>query len=159
GCGRGDRDGHRRRHREDPPVPREDGDRDCPRRPSNGPDRGADPMNDTELKDRLSAAAEPGTRATDLDRVERRARTIRFRRGLATAIAAILGIAAIALPLSGLRHLGESPSPVPSPAAEPAFGDGTLGFAAAEGWNQLRISYRSSCVANVAFTAEDVRFF
>jgi hypothetical protein len=116
-------------------------------------------MNDTELKERIGAAAEQGIGPTDLARIERRARTLRLRRGLATAIAAILGIAAIALPLSGLRHLGESPSPVPSPAAEPAFGDGTIGFAAAEGWNQLRISYRSSCVANVAFTAEDVRFF
>jgi hypothetical protein len=116
-------------------------------------------MNDTELKDRLSAATEPGVGATDLARVERRARTLRLRRGLATAIAATLGIAAIALPLSGLRHLGERPAPAPSPAAETAFGDGTLSFATAEGWNQLRISYRSSCVANVAFTAKDVRFF
>jgi len=85
-------------------------------------------MNDTELKDRLSAAAEPGIAATDLDRVERRARTIRFRRGLATAIAAILGIAAIALPLSGLRHLGQA-----SPS-QPAAGPPAISFAPLDGW-------------------------
>jgi hypothetical protein len=113
-------------------------------------------MNDTELKDRLSAATEPGVGATDLARVERRARTLRLRRGLATAIAATLGIAAIALPLSGLRHLGESPSPVPSPAGEPAFGDGTLGFGEADGWDRLRINDLSMSVANVPFTADDV---
>jgi hypothetical protein len=74
-------------------------------------------MNDTELKDRLSSATEPGVGATDLALVQRRARTLWLRRGLATAIAGILGIAAIALPLSGLRHLGERPAPAPSPAA------------------------------------------
>src|SRR5262245_51948676 len=95
-------------------------------------------MHATALRERIGAATEPGSGATDLARVERRARTLRLRRGLATALAAILGIAAIALPLSGLRHLGESPSPVPSPAAEPAFGDGRIGFAGRDGWQDLR---------------------
>src|SRR5262245_23918178 len=125
---RGDRDGHRRRHREDPSVPRKDGHRSRPRRPGGGPDRGADPMNDTELKDRLSAATEPAVAATDLARLQRPARTIRLRRGLAPAIAATLGIAAIALPLSGLRHLGQA-----SPS-QPAAGPRAISFAPLEGW-------------------------
>ena len=116
-------------------------------------------MNDTELKDRLRAATEPAVGPSHLSRVERRARTLRLRRGVTTAIAAILGIAAIALPLSGLRHLGERPSTVPSPAAVPAPGDGRIGFEPADGWNQLRGNDLSACVANVSFTAEDVQRF
>src|SRR5262245_14867543 len=108
-------------------------------------------MNETELRERLNAAADPDGAVTDIARVERRARTLRFRRGLATAIAAILGIAAIALPLSALRHLGESPSPVPSPAAEPVFGDGRIGFTQRDGWSDLRANDSSMCTSDRPF--------
>jgi hypothetical protein len=86
-------------------------------------------MNDTELRGRLRTLTAPATGTTDLKRVERRARTLRLRRGVATAIAASLGVAAIAVPLSGLRHLGEEPASSPTPPAAPA-----IRFAPLEGW-------------------------
>jgi hypothetical protein len=86
-------------------------------------------MNDMELRGRLRTLTEPATGTTDLKRVERRARTLRLRRGAATAIAASLAVAAIAVPLSGLSHLGEEPAASPVPPPAPA-----IQFAPIDGW-------------------------
>ena len=66
-------------------------------------------MNDMELRDAIRAATDPPGVNPDIDRVRRRARALRLRRGMAVVVVAVVGFAAIALPLAELRHLGEAP--------------------------------------------------
>jgi hypothetical protein len=92
-------------------------------------------MNDTELRDRLRTLTGSSIGTTDLKRVERRARTLRLRRGVATAIAAGLGLAAIAVPLSGLDRLGEG-----VPLASPSTTEPPIRFDPLDGWNTAVMS-------------------
>jgi hypothetical protein len=92
-------------------------------------------MNDTELRVRLRTLTGSGVGTTDLKRVARRARTLRLRRGVATAIAASLGLAAIAVPLSGLDRLGEG-----VPVASPPTTEPPIRFDPLDGWNTAIMS-------------------
>jgi len=85
-------------------------------------------MNDTEIRDRLRDATPVPVGTPDLGRVERRARVLRWRRAGAVVVSGALTIAAIAIPLSGLQHLGEVP-----PSA-PAAGPPAISFAPLDGW-------------------------
>jgi hypothetical protein len=92
-------------------------------------------MNDTELRGRLRTLTGSGTGTTDLKRVERRARTLRLQRGVATAIAASLGLAAIAVPLAGLDRLGQG-----VPVASPSTTEPPIRFDPLDGWNTAVMS-------------------
>ena len=115
-------------------------------------------MNDTEIRERLRDVTRAPANAPDLRLVERRARVLRWRRAGAVVVSAAIAIAAIAIPLSGLQRLGEGVTS-PSPAAEPATGDGRIGFRDAAGWNSLRANDTSVCVATAPFTDADVQTY
>lgn len=85
-------------------------------------------MNDTEIRERLRDARPVPVGAPDLAPVERRARVLRWRRAGAVIVSATLAAAAIAIPLSGLHHLGEA-----SPS-QPAAGPPAISFAGLDGW-------------------------
>jgi hypothetical protein len=105
-------------------------------------------MNDTEIRERLRDVTGPPAGEPDLRRIERRAHVLRWRRAGAVVVSAALAIAAIAIPLSGLRHIGEGPAVTASPVAEPATGDGRIGFREAAGWSDLRASTTSVCTTS-----------
>ncbi len=87
---------------------------------------------DTRFKERLRAAADAPTPIPALDRVSRRARVLRARRLLGGALATAIAVAAIVLPLSSLRHLGDAPGA----AVKPGVGE-RLTFAPADGWSVI----------------------
>ena len=84
---------------------------------------------DTRLEDRLRRASETPVPSPRLEPVARRARTLRARRGAATVAAVVLVVAALAVPLSGLRQLGEGPLPGETPPGPTA-----INFRPASGW-------------------------
>jgi hypothetical protein len=88
-------------------------------------------LNEAELRERLRRATDPATGGLELRPVTRRARVLRLRRVAAVVVTAALAIAAIAVPLKGLQHLGESPASSPQPATEP---QASLGFEPLDGW-------------------------
>ena len=86
-------------------------------------------MIDTELRERLRHTTSPPAPAPDLLQVERRARTLRWRRAAAAAVSASVATAAIAIPLSSLQHLGEGPGSTPNAGAS-----SPVSFAPLDGW-------------------------
>ena len=116
-------------------------------------------MNDTEIRDRLRDLTRAPRGIPDLPPVERRARVLRWRRAGAVAVSAALAIAAIAIPLSGLRHLGEA-----SPS-RPAAGPPAISFGALDGWTTSTATAPAfapfgqpaiaATIANVALPAAD----
>jgi hypothetical protein len=113
-------------------------------------------MNDIELRERLRGAVDTDPPAPRLETVVRRGRRLSIRRTIGGLVAMALAITAVAVPLSGLRHLGEGPGSTPTPASQPAFGDGRIGMATRDGWHDLQASDISLCTATVAVAPEDV---
>jgi hypothetical protein len=113
-------------------------------------------MNDTELRERLRGAVAGEAPTPRLEAVVRRGRWLSVRRTIGGLIAVAVAITAVAVPLSGLRHLGEAPTWSPAPASQPAFGDGRIGMASRDGWHDLQASDISLCTATVAIAPEDL---
>jgi hypothetical protein len=113
-------------------------------------------MNDTELKQRLRRVVADDPPVPRLETVIQRGRRLAVRRAIGGLVATALAITAVAVPLSGLRHLGEAPGSSPTPASEPTFGDGRIGMAARDGWHDLQASDISVCTATVAISPDDV---
>jgi hypothetical protein len=89
------------------------------------------------LKERLRVAATALAPQMALTPVVRRARVLRARRIVSGVLAVAVGLAVVAVPLAGLRHLGEGPPP-PAASLPPAVvGANHLSFKTAAGWNTI----------------------
>lgn len=83
---------------------------------------------DTALKERLRRASDGLTPEAGLGPVARRAGRLRARKALALTLAVCAIVAAIAIPLSGLRHLGAGRRPAEG-------GKSIITFEPSAGWN------------------------
>jgi hypothetical protein len=114
-------------------------------------------MPDT-LRDRIrTAAADAPAPARDLPRVAGRARTLRIRRLIASAIVVALSCAAVAVPLISLRDLEDGRRNHHRIPAGPTFGDGRVSFHPTEGWTLLQGGRLSACATTAAFAELDVQ--